>query len=66
LKFLNAVGSCVVDHYTTRYHDNRYREIACFVQGPTTATAIVAAALDSEWKQALPTLERAVSAYRAR
>ena len=65
LGFYGAVGSCVIDHYVTRTHDNHYREIACFVQGPTSATVIVAAALESEWKRALPTLERAVSAYRA-
>jgi hypothetical protein len=66
LRFFDAVGSCVIDHYTTRYRGNHYREIACYVQGPTTASVIVAAALESEWTQALPTLERAVSVYRAR
>lgn len=66
LRFLDAVGSCVIDHYITREHANHYREIACFVQGPKAATVIVAAALESEWKRALPTLERAVSAYRAK
>lgn len=66
LPFLNAVGSCVIDRYITRYHANHYREIACFVQGPTTASVVVAAALESEWTRAEPMLERAVSAYRAR
>lgn len=65
LKFVDAVGSCVIDHYVTRYHANHYREIACFVQGPSTASVIVAAALESEWTRAAPLLERAVSAYRA-
>jgi len=66
LAFLDGVGSCVIDHYTTRYHANHYREIACYVQGPTRASVIVAAALESEWTHALPLLERAVSAYRSR
>jgi hypothetical protein len=64
--FLNAVGSCVIDRYTTRYHANRYREIACFVQGPTTASVVVGAALVTDWTRAAPLLERAISAYRAR
>ena len=66
LSFLDAVGSCVIDHYTTRTHANHYREIACFVQGNTTASVVVGAALESEWTRAAPLLERAISAYRAR
>jgi hypothetical protein len=66
LGFLDGVGSCVIDHYITRYHANHYREIACYVQGPTTASVIVAAALESDWARAAPMLERAISAYRAR
>jgi hypothetical protein len=66
LGFLDAVGSCVIDHYITRYHANHYREIACFVQGNTTASVVVGAALQSEWTRAAPLLERAISAYRAR
>lgn len=66
LRFLDGVGSCVIDHYISRYHANHYREIACFVQGPTAASVIVAAALESEWTRALPMLERAVSAYHPR
>jgi hypothetical protein len=66
LPFLDGVGSCVIDHYITRYHANHYREIACYVQGPTRASVVVAAALESEWTRALPMLERAISAYRPR
>lgn len=66
LPFLHAIGSCVIDHYTTRSHANHYREIACFVQGDTTASVIVGAALQSDWTRAAPLLERAISAYRAR
>jgi hypothetical protein len=64
LPFLGATGSCVIDHYASRVHVHHYKEIACFVEGRTSASVIVAAALASEWKQALPLLERAVSAYR--
>ena len=64
LPFYGGVGSCVIDHYITKFHANHYREIACFVQGRTTASVIVAAALESDWPQAAPLLERAVSVYR--
>lgn len=60
-----AAGSCVMDDYLTRVKVNHYREIACFVQGRRAASVLVAAALESDWKQAAPLLERAVSAYRA-
>ncbi len=66
LSFLDAVGSCVIDRYTTRSHANHYREIACFIQGNTTASVVVGAALESDWTRAAPLLERAISAYRAR
>jgi hypothetical protein len=64
LSFLGGKGSCLIDHYATRVHVNHYREIACFVQGHTTASVVVAAALESEWTRVAPLLERAVSAYR--
>ena len=66
LRFLGAVGSCVIDDYFSRVHVHHYREIACFVQGRTQAGVVVAAALQSKWAQAAPLLERAISAYRAR
>ena len=65
LHFLNARGSCVTDDYLSRVHVHHYHEIACIVQGRTTISVIVAAALESEWARAAPMLERAVSAYRA-
>jgi hypothetical protein len=64
LPFYGGIGSCVIDHYTTKFHANHYREIACFVEGRTAATVIVAAALESEWAGAAAMLERAVAAYR--
>jgi hypothetical protein len=54
----------VIDDYLTRL-EIHYREIACFVQGRTAASVVVAAALQSEWARAAPVLERAVAAYRA-
>jgi hypothetical protein len=66
LHLLRAKGSCVIDDYFSRVHVHHYREIACLVQGRTKTSVIVAAALDSEWAQARPLLERAVSAYQAR
>jgi hypothetical protein len=64
LPFYAGVGSCVIDHYITKFHANHYREIACFVQGRTAASVIVAAALESEWPRAVALLQRAVAAYR--
>jgi hypothetical protein len=59
LKFRSGRGSCVIDDYTTSRA--RYREIACFVAGPTSSVVIVAAAPTSLWDQQAVTLERAVS-----
>lgn len=64
LSFLGGKGSCLIDDYYTRVKVNHYEEIACFVQGRTTAGVIVAAALKSDWVRAAPMLERAVSAFR--
>ncbi len=65
LRFLGGGrGSCVIDDYTTRVIVHHYEEIACFVQGRTSAGVIVAAALQSDWPRAVALLERAVSAYR--
>ena len=52
------------DDYLTGVKVHHYREIACFVQGRTTASVVVAAALESNWTRAAPLLERAVEAYR--
>jgi hypothetical protein len=64
LRFLGGKGSCVIDDYYTRVIVNHYEEIACFVQGRTSAAVIVAAALQSDWARAAPQLERAISAFR--
>jgi hypothetical protein len=66
LPFSGGVGSCVIDTYVTRGKlDDHYQEIACFVQGRSKASVVVAAALRPDWAQASALLERAVSAYRA-
>ena len=58
-----ATGSCVIDDYVTRTIVHHYEEIACFVQGRTSASVIVGAALQSDWAHAAPLLERAISAF---
>jgi hypothetical protein len=64
LHFAGGRGSCVIDDYRSRVVVHHYREIACFVQGRTSASVVIAAALASNWAQAAPTLERAVEAYQ--
>jgi hypothetical protein len=65
LPFVGGTGSCVIDDYLTRVKVNHYREIACFVQGPGTASVLVASALQSAWTREAALLEQAVDAYRA-
>jgi hypothetical protein len=64
--FRGGHGSCVLDDYVTRVHANHYREIACFVQGRTAASVIVAAALAKAWPRYGQQLERAVEAWQVR
>jgi hypothetical protein len=64
--FRGGQGSCVIDDYVTTVHANHYREIACFVQGRTGASVIVAATLAKDWKRYLPKLERALEAWQVR
>jgi hypothetical protein len=56
-------GSCVIDAYITRIGGHHYQEIACLVQGRTSASVIIAAASASMWAHARPLLFRAVGAY---
>ena len=44
VKFRGGTGSCVIDDYLTRIGAHHYQEIACLVQGHTSASVIVAAA----------------------
>jgi hypothetical protein len=64
--FHGGHGSCVLDDYVTRIHANHYREIACLVQGRTTASVIVAAAIAKDWPRYEQQLKRAVEAWQVR
>jgi hypothetical protein len=64
--FRGGTGSCVIDTYVTRIGAHHYQEIACLVQGRTSASVIVAAAPAATWAQASPLLLRAVAAYQVR
>ena len=66
VRFLGGTGTCVIDTYVTREKANRYTELACFVQGKTGSTVIVAAAPTADWKNVSGTLTRAVAAFRVR
>jgi hypothetical protein len=66
VKFRGGTGSCVIDAYVTRIGGHHYQEIACLVQGRTSASVIVAAAPAARWAQARPLLSRAVAAYLVR
>jgi hypothetical protein len=66
VKFRGGTGSCVIDGYVTRIGAHQYQEIACLVQGRTSASVIVAAAPSATWAQARPLLFQAVAAYLVR
>jgi hypothetical protein len=66
VKFRGGTGSCVIDAYVTRIGGHHYQEIACLVQGRTSASVIVAAAPSATWAQARPLLSQAVAAYLVR
>ena len=66
VKFRGGTGSCIVDDYITRIGGHHYPEIACLVQGRTSASVIVAASPATLWAHARPLLLRAVAAYLVR
>jgi hypothetical protein len=66
IRFRGGTGSCVIDTYLTRIGGHHFTEIACLVQGRTSASVIVAAAPAARWAQARPVLLRAVAAYQVR
>jgi hypothetical protein len=66
IQFRGGTGSCVIDDYITRIGGHHYEEIACLIQGRTSASVIVAAAPATRWAQARPLLFRAVAAYLVR
>jgi hypothetical protein len=55
-----------MDDYITRRKGHHYREVACLVQGRTTASVIVAAVLVSEWPTYGPQLIRAIESWQVR
>ena len=63
IKFRGGTGSCVMDQYVTRIGGHHFQEIACLVQGHTSASVVVAAAPAAQWATAQPLLLRAVAAY---
>jgi hypothetical protein len=66
VKFRGGTGSCVIDDYITRIGAHHFQEIACLVQGRTSASVVVAAAPAAQWARARPLLLRAVGAYVVR
>ena len=66
IRFRGGTGSCVIDTYVTRIGGHQFTEIACLVQGRSSASVIVAAAPAGRWARARPVLLRAVAAYQVR
>jgi hypothetical protein len=66
ITFRGGAGSCVIDRYITAIGGHHFQEIACLVQGHTSASVIVGAAPAATWAQARPLLLRAVAAYLVR
>jgi len=66
VQFRGGTGSCVIDDYITRIGGHHYEEVACLVQGRTSASVIVGAAAAARWVRARPLLFRAVAAYLVR
>ena len=66
IKFLGGTGSCVMDTYVTKVKANHFTEIACYVQGRTSGSVIVAAAAAARWARYAGVLRQALAAYVAR
>jgi hypothetical protein len=67
MRFLSgATGSCVIDDYVTRIGGNHYEEIACLVQGRSSASVIVATTPTTTWDQSQSLLLRTVASYLVR
>jgi len=66
VRFRGGTGSCVIDDYLTKIGAHHFEEIACLVQGRTSASVIVAAAPAASWAKARPLLFQAVAAYQVR
>jgi hypothetical protein len=66
VRFRGGTGSCVLDTYVTKIGSHHYDELACYVQGRSGATVVVAAAPATRWTAAAALLERAVAAFQVR
>ena len=66
VRFAGGTGSCVEDAYVTKVKANHFTEIACFVQGRTHSSVIVAAAPTSSFASVSAVLARSISAYQVR
>jgi hypothetical protein len=66
VRFLGGRGTCVVDTYITRLKAHHYTELACYVEGKTSSSVIIAAARAADWNRESGMLMRAVAAYRVR
>jgi len=66
VRFRGGTGSCVLDSYVTKIGAHHYDELACYVQGRSSASVVVAAAPVDHWGVSAALLERAVAAYQVR
>ena len=66
VRFLGGTGTCVIDAYVTKVKAHHFTELACFVQGKTSSSVIIAAAPTASWATASGVLMRAVAAYQVR
>jgi hypothetical protein len=63
VRFLGGTGTCVSDAYVTKVGAHHFTEIACFVQGRTSASIIIAAAPTADWGSSYGLLRRAIASY---
>ncbi len=66
VRFLGGTGTCVIDAYVSKIKAHHYTELACYVQGKTSSSVIIAAAPTATWATASGVLMRAVAAYQVR
>jgi hypothetical protein len=66
VRFRGGTGSCVLDTYVSKIGAHRYTELACYVQGRSSASVVVAAAPAARWAASAPLLERAVASFQVR